>query len=122
VRALLQRWQYWQQPPRRNLLLAAGFLALAVAGLAIGPTAEAHHLAWLDTTAVVVVGGSLGLVMVTGERRFDGLTEMTLTLPSYDRGENVCVIQLRANAGLTWNSPRLPSYLRSSGTAWPGPP
>lgn len=179
MRSLPQHWRYILQPPRRYLLLATGFFALAIAGLVIGPAAEAHHIGWLDGLAVVLVGGSLGLVIgllaaayntgvrgpsyarqltgmvqsmeagqgvsgrfaaglrdfvpsspltnwktgrvvltprsvtwtrtmtgrsrdltgaqVTGERRLDGLTEMTLTLPGYDRGENVCVIQLRAN-------------------------
>ncbi|MBO0830885.1 MAG: hypothetical protein J2P28_25370 [Actinobacteria bacterium] len=167
------------QPPRRYILLATGFCVLAIAGIAMGVGAAAHHIGWLDHLAVVV-GLSLGLVIgmlaaaynsgvrgpsyaqqmtdmvqtmqagqavsgrfaaglrelvpssspltnwksgrvvitpqsvtwtrtmtgrprdlagaqVTGERRIDGLTEMTLTLPNIYRGENVCVLQLRAN-------------------------
>jgi len=179
MRALPQRWRYFLQPPRRYIALAAGFFALAIVGSVIGPAGVAHHIAWLDRLAVILVGGSLGLVVgmlaaayntgvrgpsyarlvtgmlqameagqavsggfkaglrdlvpssplanwkmglivitpqsvtwtrsmtgrsrdltgaqVTGERRQDGLTEMTLTLPGSYRGENVRVIQLRAN-------------------------
>jgi hypothetical protein len=50
-------------PPVRYLLLAAGFFAVAIAGIVIGTVADAHHMSGLSRLAVLPAGVGLGLVI-----------------------------------------------------------
>jgi hypothetical protein len=81
--------------PLRYVLLAAGFFALAVAGTVLGTVASAHHVSGLSNLAAALVG--IALALVIGMSRMASYTEMTLELPGYYKGENVCVISLQAH-------------------------
>jgi hypothetical protein len=51
--------------PRRYVLRAAGFFAIAVAGIALGTVASAHRMEGLNGLAVGIVGIALGLAVGT---------------------------------------------------------
>jgi hypothetical protein len=63
VRAPPRLLRYVLQAPWRYVLLAAGFFALAIAGIAVGTVAAAHHVSGLSDLAGIVVGLSLALVI-----------------------------------------------------------
>jgi hypothetical protein len=49
--------------PRRYVLRATGFFAVAVAGIVLGTVASAHHMDGLNGVAVGIVGITLGLAV-----------------------------------------------------------
>lgn len=49
--------------PRRYVLRATGFFAVAVAGIVLGTVASAHHMDGLNGVAVGIVGITLGLAI-----------------------------------------------------------
>jgi hypothetical protein len=49
--------------PRRYVLRATGFFAVAVAGIVLGTVASAHHMDGLNGLAVGIVGITLGLAI-----------------------------------------------------------
>jgi hypothetical protein len=49
--------------PRRYVLRAACFFAVAVAGIVMGTVASAHHMNGLNGLAVGIVGIALGLAI-----------------------------------------------------------
>jgi hypothetical protein len=49
--------------PRRYVLRATGFFAIAVAGIVMGTVASAHHMSSLNGLAVGIVGIALGLAI-----------------------------------------------------------
>jgi hypothetical protein len=128
--------------PKRYVLRAIGYFAIAVAGIALGTVASAHHLDGLNGLAVGIVGIALALAMASLARAYktkvpvprqarrliamseamdagqplsgkfravlrdptQGVpvtvdwiyTDMTLSLPSSYKGENVRVMTLRS--------------------------
>jgi hypothetical protein len=50
--------------PRRYVLRAIGFFAIAVAGIVMGTVASAHHMDVLNGLALLIVGIALGLEII----------------------------------------------------------
>jgi hypothetical protein len=55
---------------RRYVLRSAGFFAIAVAGIAMGVIASAHHMNGLNELAVAIVGIALGLAIAMLSRAY----------------------------------------------------
>ena len=66
--------------PRRYVLRAIGFLAIAVAGVVLGTIASAHHMNGLNGLAVGIVGIALGLAIAMLSRAY-----MTVRIPRLAR-------------------------------------
>jgi hypothetical protein len=62
--------------PRRYVLRATGFFAVAVAGIVMGTVASAHHMDVLNGLAVGIVGVSLGLAIAMLSRAY--MTEVRI--------------------------------------------
>jgi hypothetical protein len=62
--------------PRRYVLRAIGFFAVAVAGIVMGTVASAHHMDVLNGLAVGIVGISLGLAIAMLSRAY--MTEVRI--------------------------------------------
>ena len=62
--------------PRRYVLRATGFFAVAVAGIVMGTVASAHHMDVLNGLAVGIVGISLGLAIAMLSRAY--MTEVRI--------------------------------------------
>lgn len=82
--------------PRRYVFLAAGFLALAVAGTATGTAADAHHVHALSELAALLVGGALAVVIAMlgrayaiGAREPSRARRLTAMLAAMDTGQAV---------------------------------
>ena len=56
--------------PRRYVLRATGFFAIAVAGVVMGTVASAHHMNGLNGLAVGIVGIALGLAIAMLSRAY----------------------------------------------------
>jgi hypothetical protein len=56
--------------PRRYILRATGFFAVAVAGIVMGTVASAHHMNVLNGLAVGIVGIALGLATAMLSRAY----------------------------------------------------
>jgi len=56
--------------PKRYVLRAIGYFAIAVAGIALGTVASAHHLNGLNGLAVGIVGIALALAMASLARAY----------------------------------------------------
>ena len=64
--------------PRRYVLRATGFFAVAVAGIVLGTVASAHHMNVLNGLAVGIVGIALGLAIATLGRAY--MTEVRIPM------------------------------------------
>jgi len=68
--------------PRRYVLRATGFFAVAVAGIVMGTVASAHHVNGLNGLAVGIVGIALGLaIAVLGTAYMTGIRIPMQTKP-----------------------------------------
>ncbi len=68
--------------PRRDVLRATGFFAVAVAGIVLGTVASAHHLNGLNGVAVGIVGIALGFAIAMLSRAYmTGIRIPMLTQP-----------------------------------------
>ena len=74
------RWSHTEvnaaRRPRRYVLRATGFFAVAVAGIVMGTVASAHHMDVLNGLAVGIVGISLGLAIAMLSRAY--MTEVRI--------------------------------------------
>ena len=59
-----------ERRPRRYVLRATGFFAIAVAGVVMGTVASAHHMNGLNGLAVGIVGIALGLAIAMLSRAY----------------------------------------------------
>lgn len=62
--------------PKRYVLRATGFFAVAVAGIVVGTVASAHHMNVLNGLAVGIVGIALGLAIATLSKAY--MTEVRI--------------------------------------------